>query len=150
MQHYPAQLGRNVRRGFRQSIIEHIGQLRCRNPYHTIGGCWPHNAAFLQTFGVERHADAVVPKDFHKIAADSTKDSKDRRHADPGRAFAEPAAPARSCRAAYRCAQPPARRATLAGKAINGVPAHPAPGAERLLHTGPDPNPVAALQVRYR
>ena len=71
----------------------------------------PDKAAFLQTAWRKatcrcRHARGFLPD--HRARLEKRRD---RPHADPGRVFAAPAVPVHSCRAAYRCAQPPARRA---------------------------------------
>src|SRR5258708_7617838 len=37
---------------------------------------WPDEAAFLQPFGVERHAETVMPKDLDQVTSGASKDVK--------------------------------------------------------------------------
>ena len=45
--------------------VEHIGQLRGADRDDAIGRLRPEESAVLQSLGVERHADAVMPDDFN-------------------------------------------------------------------------------------
>src|SRR5579872_326766 len=54
--------------------VEHIGQLRGRDSNNAVGRRRPDETALLQPFGVERHAEAVVPKNFDQIASGAAKD----------------------------------------------------------------------------
>ena len=47
--------------------IEHVGQLRGRDSNYAVGRRWPDEAAFLQPFGVERHAETVMPDNLDQI-----------------------------------------------------------------------------------
>ncbi len=69
---------------------------------------------------------------------------RDRPHADPGRAFAELATPARSCRAACRCDQPPARRARWRGRQSTAFQRVQHQAQRGGLHTTGDPEAMAA------
>ena len=56
--------------------IEHVGQLRGRDSNYAVGRRWPDEAAFLQPFGVERHAETVMPKNLDQVASGASKDVK--------------------------------------------------------------------------
>src|ERR1700693_2336707 len=56
--------------------VEHIGQLRCRDPDHAISGRRPDEAALFQPFGVERHAKAVMPDDLDQVATRASEDKE--------------------------------------------------------------------------
>ena len=49
--------------------VEHIAHLCRRDSHHTIGWRGPYKATLLQTFGIQRHADTVVPKNLYQIAS---------------------------------------------------------------------------------
>src|SRR4051812_21116911 len=49
--------------------IEHIGELRCRDRYRTLGRRRPDKAAALQPLRIERHADPVMPDDLDQVAS---------------------------------------------------------------------------------
>src|SRR3954470_21992437 len=53
--------------------VEHIGELRRRDRYRTIGRRRPDKAAALQPLRIERHADPVMPDDFNQIASGAAK-----------------------------------------------------------------------------
>src|ERR1700730_16180009 len=56
--------------------IEHVGKLLGRNSNYAVGRRWPDEAAFLQPFGVERHAETVMPKNLDQVASGASKDVK--------------------------------------------------------------------------
>src|SRR5665647_1008617 len=56
--------------------VEHIGQLRHRNPEHAVDRRRPDEAALLQPFGVERHAETVMPDDLDQIATRTSEDKE--------------------------------------------------------------------------
>jgi len=56
--------------------IEHVRQLRGRDPNYAARRRWPDEAAFLQPFGVERHAETVMPKDLDQVTSGASKDVK--------------------------------------------------------------------------
>src|SRR5450759_319951 len=56
--------------------VEHIGQLRGRDSDYAVRRRWPDEAAFLQPFGVERHAETVMPKNLDQVASGASKDVK--------------------------------------------------------------------------
>ncbi len=66
-------------------------------------GLRPDEPAPLQPLGIQRHAEPVVPKDLHQIAAAAPEHVEVTRRADHAPAPAAPAAPGRSCRDACRC-----------------------------------------------
>src|SRR6266446_5491637 len=56
--------------------VEHIRQLRGRDTNYAVRRRWPDEAAFLQSFGVERHAETVMPKDLDQVTSSASKDVK--------------------------------------------------------------------------
>src|SRR3977135_2826820 len=56
--------------------VEHISQLRSRDPDHAIGRRRPNEATLLQPFGVRRHAATVMPDYFDQIAARASEDKE--------------------------------------------------------------------------
>jgi len=54
--------------------LEQVAELSRRDHQGGIGGRWPNKFAVLKTFGIKRHAEAVMPKDFYKFAASAAKD----------------------------------------------------------------------------
>jgi hypothetical protein len=56
--------------------VEHIGQLRGRDSNYAVRRRWPDEAAFLQPFGVERHAETVMPKNLNQVTSGASKDVK--------------------------------------------------------------------------
>jgi hypothetical protein len=56
--------------------VEHIGQLRGRDSNYAVRRRWPDEAAFLQPFGVERHAETVMPKNLNQVTSGASKDIK--------------------------------------------------------------------------
>src|ERR1039458_1386059 len=56
--------------------IEHVRQLRGRDSNYAVRRRRPDEAAFLQPFGVERHAETVMPKDLDQVASGASKDVK--------------------------------------------------------------------------
>src|SRR5664279_1018313 len=56
--------------------VEHIGQLRRRDTEHTIDRRRPDEAAFLQPFGVERHAETIMPDNLDQIATRTSEDKE--------------------------------------------------------------------------
>src|SRR5450759_5030876 len=56
--------------------VEHIGQLRRRDTEHAIDRRRPDEAALLQPFGVERHAETVMPDDLDQIATRTSEDKE--------------------------------------------------------------------------
>src|SRR5450631_185748 len=56
--------------------IKHIGQLRRRDTEHTIDRRRPDEAALLQPFGVERHAETVMPDNLDQIATRISEDKE--------------------------------------------------------------------------
>src|SRR6266545_2143050 len=53
--------------------VEHISQLRRRDSNHAIDRGRPNEAALLQPFGVQRHAETIMPDDLDQIAAPASK-----------------------------------------------------------------------------
>src|SRR3954468_13374543 len=49
--------------------VEHIGKLRRRDRYRTIGRRRPDKPAALQPLRIERHADPVVPDDLDQVTS---------------------------------------------------------------------------------
>src|SRR5665647_1941866 len=56
--------------------VEHIGQLRRRDTEYAIDRRRPDEAALLQPFGVERHAETVMPDDLDQIATHTSEDKE--------------------------------------------------------------------------
>src|SRR3954454_6407712 len=56
--------------------VKHVSQLRGRDGNHAIARRRPDEAAFLQPFGVKRHAETVMPKDLDQVASDASEDVK--------------------------------------------------------------------------
>src|SRR5664280_76782 len=56
--------------------VEHIGQLRRRNPEHAIDRRRPDEAALLQPFSVERHTETIMPDDLDQIATRTSEDKE--------------------------------------------------------------------------
>src|SRR5450755_1058088 len=56
--------------------VEHIGQLRGRDSNYAVRRRWPDEAAFLQPFGVERHAETVMPDNLDQIATGASEDKE--------------------------------------------------------------------------
>src|SRR5665647_210013 len=56
--------------------IKHIGQLRRRDTKHTIDRRRPDEAALLQSLGVERHAETVMPDDLDQVATRTSEDKE--------------------------------------------------------------------------
>ena len=54
--------------------IEHVGQLRGRDSNYAVGRRWPDEAALLQPFGVERHAETIMPKNLDQVTSGASKD----------------------------------------------------------------------------
>ena len=77
--------------------VEHVGELRRADRDCAADRRRPHEPAPLQTLGVEREAQAVVPQDLYEVAPPSAEDVQIPRHGDRARAPAGPAAPACSC-----------------------------------------------------
>ena len=93
--------------------VEHVGELCRRDRDAAARRRRPDEAAALQPLGIEREPETVVPEDLDQVAALARETRKDRRRTDRARASPAPAATARSCRAACRCARPQATRAHL-------------------------------------
>src|SRR5579863_10080324 len=53
--------------------VEHVGKLRGRNRQHTAARRRPNEAALLQPLGIERHAEAVVPKNLDQVTSSASK-----------------------------------------------------------------------------
>src|SRR3954447_20214890 len=53
--------------------VEHIGELRRRNRYRTVGRRRPDKAAALQPLRIERHANPVMPDDLDQVASGAAK-----------------------------------------------------------------------------
>src|ERR1700677_2037149 len=56
--------------------VEHVSELRSRDPDHAIGRRRPDETALLQPFGVERHAEAVMPKNLNQVTPGASEDVK--------------------------------------------------------------------------
>src|ERR1700686_216445 len=56
--------------------VEHVGQLRGRDSNYAVRRRWPDEAAFLQPFGIERHAETVMPDDLDQIATRASEDKE--------------------------------------------------------------------------
>src|SRR6202165_5328358 len=56
--------------------VEHVGQLRGRDSNYAVRRRWPDEAALLQPFGVEQHAETVMPDDLDQIAARASEDKE--------------------------------------------------------------------------
>src|SRR5712664_1101887 len=67
--------------------VEHICELRRRDSDHTIGRRRPDEAALLQPFGVERHAETVMPKNLNQVTSGASKDVEITRMRIPPQRF---------------------------------------------------------------
>src|SRR6202051_4950662 len=56
--------------------VEHVGQLRGGDSDYAVRRRWPDEAAFLQPFGIERHAETVMPDDLDQIATRASEDKE--------------------------------------------------------------------------
>src|ERR1700716_1846923 len=56
--------------------VEHVGQLRGRDSNYAVRRRWPDEAALLQPFGIERHAETVMPDDLDQIATRASEDKE--------------------------------------------------------------------------
>src|ERR1019366_1248861 len=56
--------------------VEHVGQLRGRDSDYAVRRRWPDEAASLQPFGVERHAETVMPKNLDQVTSGASEDVK--------------------------------------------------------------------------
>jgi hypothetical protein len=56
--------------------IEHVGELCRRNSNHGVGRRWPDELAALKAFGIERHTQPVMPKNFDQITFGAAEDIK--------------------------------------------------------------------------
>src|SRR6266404_7455834 len=56
--------------------VEHVRQLRGRDPNYAIRRRWPDEAALLQPFGVERHTETIMPKDLDQVTSGASEDVK--------------------------------------------------------------------------
>jgi hypothetical protein len=54
-------------------MIEHIAELRGGDRDNTISRRRPDEPTTFQTLGIQRHTQAVMPKDFQQVAATSAK-----------------------------------------------------------------------------
>src|SRR5277367_966882 len=54
--------------------FQHIGHLRCRDRHRTVRRRGPDELAAVQTLGVKRQPDAVMPQNLGQIAATATED----------------------------------------------------------------------------
>src|SRR5438270_11030718 len=48
--------------------VEHVGQVRGRDSNYAVRRRWPDEAASLQPFGVERHAETIMPDNLDQIS----------------------------------------------------------------------------------
>src|ERR1700716_2803959 len=55
------------------NALQHIGELRRRDDNNAIGRQGPDELATLQPFGIERHAQSVMPKHLHEVAPTPTE-----------------------------------------------------------------------------
>ena len=89
--------------------FEHVRHLRRRDRHRAARRRRPDELSAVQSFGVQRQPDAVVPEHLRQIA---TTASEDIEIAGMGIALQnspEPAAPAPACRAACRCGRSQSR-----------------------------------------
>ena len=56
--------------------VEHVGQLRGRDANYAVSRRWPNEAALLKPFSIERHAEAVMPKNLDQVTSGASKDVK--------------------------------------------------------------------------
>src|SRR6266436_7876714 len=56
--------------------VEHIRQLRGRDTNYAVRRRLPDEAAFLQSLGVERHAETVMPKDLDQVTSGAPENVK--------------------------------------------------------------------------
>ena len=54
--------------------LEHVSHLRRRDRYRAVRCRRPDKLAAVQTLGIERHAQPIMPKDLHQIAAAAPED----------------------------------------------------------------------------
>ena len=87
-----------------------IAQLRGGDGDDTIRRRGPNEPAALQTLGIERHAETVMPEDLQQVAARACRETrKHRQRADHAAGPAEPARPDRSSHGACQSHRSPAR-----------------------------------------
>src|SRR6267154_866250 len=67
--------------------VEHVGKLRRRDSNHPVGRRRPDEAALLQPFGVERHAETVMPKNLNQVTSGASKDVEITRMRIPPQRF---------------------------------------------------------------
>src|SRR5208282_4258709 len=53
--------------------VEHVGKLRGRDREHTVVRRRPDEAPLLQSFGVERHTQTVMPKNLDQVTSGASK-----------------------------------------------------------------------------
>ena len=126
--------------------VEHVRQLRRRDPDDAVGRRRPEEAALLQPLGVERHAQPVVPKDLDEVASGAPEDVQIARVRVPGRAPLGPAEPSRSFPDACRSVRPRARpgRPTARGSSPPQELEHARQRGR--VHVRADDHPFAACQ----
>src|SRR3954449_9880932 len=56
--------------------VEHVGQLRGRDSNHAVRRRWPDEASLLKPFGIERHAETVMPKNLNQVASGTSENVK--------------------------------------------------------------------------
>src|SRR6516162_11190712 len=49
--------------------VEHVGELGSRDSNNAGGRRWPDEEPLLKPLGIERHADAVMPKHLDQVAS---------------------------------------------------------------------------------
>jgi hypothetical protein len=58
------------------SVRVHLAKLRRGNDDNTVGGRGPNELGQLQTLGVERHAEGIVPESFYQSTPTPTKNEQ--------------------------------------------------------------------------
>src|SRR5580700_726658 len=56
--------------------VEHVSELRRRDSNYAISRRRPDESALLQPLGVQRHAEAVVPKNLDQVTSGTSEDVK--------------------------------------------------------------------------
>src|SRR5580700_1644458 len=56
--------------------VEHVSELRRRDSNYAISRRRPDESALLQPLGVQRHAEAVVPKNLDQVTSSASEDVK--------------------------------------------------------------------------
>ena len=118
--------------------IEHVGELRGRDSNNAVGRRWPDETTLLQPFGIERHADAVMPKNLDQIAPDASEHVEIARVRIATEELPGPAEQARSCRAACRFVRLPAKVVRQTGPELSPLQSFDELGKHNNIDAGID------------